>query len=69
MSEQSVSTSVKVRFSREFLTFVEAWGAKRGLPRSRAIRVLMFKGLEDDWSDWKCDCSGTDQCTGRCNQA
>jgi len=64
---QAISTKVKVRFPVEMLQGIEEWAAARDMSRSKAIRVLLFKGLATDWSDWKCTCDGTDQCTGECD--
>jgi hypothetical protein len=64
----SISTSVKVRFPREMLAGIEEWAAAHDVPPSKAIRVLLYRGMAGDWSDFDgCTCDGPDQCTGKCS--
>jgi hypothetical protein len=63
----SVSTAVRVRFPREMLAAIEDWAAHNDVPRSKAIRALLYRGMVGDWSDAEgCTCDGPDQCTGKC---
>jgi hypothetical protein len=41
----SISTTIRVRLPRELLTVIDEWAAARDLPRSKAIRVLVLRGL------------------------
>jgi len=71
---QSVSTSVKVRFPRELLVTLDEWAIVHQVPRSRAVRILMLRGLwltkpPEPLSKGECDCiGGPDTCTGNCRQ-
>ncbi len=63
----SVSTAVRVRFPREMLAAIEGWAAHNNVPRSRAVRALIYRGMTGDWSDFEgCTCDGADLCTGNC---
>jgi hypothetical protein len=64
---QSTSTSVKVRFPREMLVGLEEWAAARDMPRSKAVRVLIYRGLSTDDSDFDgCTCEDPKHCAGTC---
>jgi hypothetical protein len=57
---QSISTSVKIRFSRETLAALDNWAAVNNLPRSVAVRRLILRSMtnwEDDPQGW-CTCEG-----------
>ena len=65
---QSVSTSVRIRFPREMLAAIEGWAAHNNVPRSKAVRALIYSGMTGDWSDFDgCTCDGPDQCSGKCS--
>jgi predicted DNA binding CopG/RHH family protein len=59
------STSVRVRFPVEMLNGINDWAAAHDLPRSKAIRTLLYRGLavSESWTA-HCDCDGPDQCSG-----
>ncbi len=40
-----ISTTIRVRFPKEMLVVIDEWAALHGLPRSKAIQVLVFRGL------------------------
>jgi hypothetical protein len=40
-----ISTTIKLRLPVETLDFLNAWAAARGIPRSRAIRLLVNRGF------------------------
>ena len=42
---QSVSTTIRFRLPRELLVALDEWAAAHDLPRSKAIRVLVLRGL------------------------
>jgi hypothetical protein len=63
----SISTSVKIRFPREMLAAVDDWAAHNNVPRSKAVRALIYRSMMGDWSDFDgCTCDGADQCHGGC---
>jgi hypothetical protein len=37
--------AVKIRFPVEMLEGIELWAAAHSIPRSRAIRLLVYRGL------------------------
>ncbi len=39
-----ISTIIRLRLPVETLDFLNAWAAARGIPRSRAIRLLVNRG-------------------------
>jgi hypothetical protein len=64
---QSISTSVKFRLPREMLAGLEQWATEHGMPRSKAIRVLCYRAMAGDWTDFDgCTCENPDQCAGTC---
>jgi hypothetical protein len=40
-----ISTEIKIRFPVEMLEGIELWASQRQLPRSKAIRELIFRGM------------------------
>jgi hypothetical protein len=44
-SHTPISTEVKIRFPVEMLAGIEHWASERQLPRSKAIRELIFRGM------------------------
>ena len=40
-----ISTEIKIRFPVEMLEGIEHWASERQLPRSKAIRELIFRGM------------------------
>jgi hypothetical protein len=40
-----ISTEIKIRFPVEMLEGIELWAAAHSIPRSRAIRLLVYRGL------------------------
>ncbi len=40
-----ISTEIKIRFPIEMLEGIELWASERQLPRSKAIRELIFRGM------------------------
>jgi hypothetical protein len=62
------STAVRVRFPVEMLNGINDWAATHDLPRSKAVRVLIYRGLtvSASWTP-HCDCDAPDECTGTCN--
>ena len=40
-----ISTEIKIRFPVEMLKGIELWASERQLPRSKAIRELIFRGM------------------------
>lgn len=40
-----ISTEIKIRFPVEMLERIELWASERQLPRSKAIRELIFRGM------------------------
>jgi hypothetical protein len=61
------STTAKIRFPVEVLATVDEWAAAHQLPRSRAVRVLLMRGLWVTGGPSTCDCiGGPDTCTGNC---
>src|SRR5882672_5542827 len=61
---QSISTSVKVRFPREMLSAINDWATEHEVPRSKAIRTLLYRAMMLDCQNWECDCDGPDACNG-----
>jgi hypothetical protein len=59
-----ISTEIKVRFPVEMLEGITHWAAAHNIPRSRAIRLLIYR---DFAHVGRCDCDAPDQCTGNCN--
>ena len=53
-----ISTEIKIRFPVEMLEGIEHWAAARQLPRSKAIRELIYRGLARPTG--QCDCDGPD---------
>jgi predicted DNA binding CopG/RHH family protein len=41
----SISTTIRVRLPRELLVVIEEWATAHNLPRSKAIRALLLRGL------------------------
>jgi hypothetical protein len=65
---QSISTSVKVRFPREMLSAINDWATEHEVPRSKAIRTLLYRAMMLDCRNWECDCDGPDACNGKCGR-
>ena len=42
---QAISTEIKLRLPTEMLEGIEHWAAAHSIPRSRAIRLLVYRGL------------------------
>ncbi len=40
-----ISTEIKLRLPTEMLEGIELWAAAHSIPRSRAIRLLVYRGL------------------------
>ena len=40
-----ITTGIKVRFPIEMLDGIEHWAAAHHIPRSRAIRMLIYRGF------------------------
>jgi hypothetical protein len=40
-----ISTEIKLRLPTEMLEGIEHWAAAHSIPRSRAIRLLVYRGL------------------------
>jgi hypothetical protein len=40
-----ISTEVKIRFPVEMLEGIELWASERQVPRSKATRELIFRGM------------------------
>ncbi len=40
-----ISTEIKLRLPTEMLQGIELWAAAHSIPRSRAIRLLVYRGL------------------------
>jgi predicted DNA binding CopG/RHH family protein len=40
-----ISTEIKLRLPTEMLEGIELWAAAHSIPRSRAIRLLVYQGL------------------------
>jgi hypothetical protein len=57
----AISTTVRVRFPVETLDFINAWAAARQIPRSKAIRELIYRGAVQTG---RCDCDSPDACSG-----
>jgi hypothetical protein len=82
MAQATQSISRKIRFPVEMLQGVEEWAASHDMSRSKAVRVLIYRGLSTDYSDFDgctcedpkrcagtckfCDCTATDGCAGNC---
>jgi hypothetical protein len=60
-----ISTEIKIRFPVEMLEGIEHWAAARQIPRSKAIRKLIYRGLARPAG--QCDCDSPDACTGNCD--
>jgi hypothetical protein len=60
-----ISTEIKIRFPIEMLEGIEHWAAAHNIPRSRAIRLLIYRGFAHVG---RCDCAGRgpDSCSGNC---
>ncbi len=41
----SISTTIRVRLPRELLAVIDEWAAAHDLPRSKAVQVLLLRGL------------------------
>ena len=41
----SISTTIRVRLPRELLAVIDEWATAHDLPRSKAVQVLLLRGL------------------------
>jgi hypothetical protein len=49
------------------LAGLEAWAKANEMPRSKAVRVLIYRGLSTDYSDFDgCTREDPKQCAGTC---
>jgi hypothetical protein len=67
MAQATESISRKIRFPVEMLQGIEEWAAAHDMSRSKAVRVLIYRGLSTDYSDFDgCTCEDPKQCAGTC---
>jgi hypothetical protein len=45
MPHEPITTEIKIRFPVEMTRGIEHWAASRQVPRSKAIRELIYRGL------------------------
>ncbi len=48
MSQETKSTTAKIRFTRELLIVIDEWAIVHRMPRSVAVRMLLLRGLAWD---------------------